>query len=576
MKKKLLIAGSTVLLLIVVPVAALNLFRSSEEEPGNEGQGRNITREDDREITRGDGKDLENDGEENDGEENDGKNREDEESSGNGDDEGSDGAEKGREEPSKQDSAGNSGDSKGTDGDSDNSEEDREQAGKDSQGGKENPGESKDSANSDQGIVWGELGFSDTIDAFLAENDGDLTRRNLAKLSVLFYEQLSGNEAVAAWDETFNDTKNPWVLKAYNLEIVPRTDSGNFDPDRRISRQEGAYTFYRTLRALNRSHPDGDFTLEAGDIDRVETWAFEAMEFMDHYKILPRRESNRLHPDSEITSREIRALWSNTRQWMESYQRSEEKLKPPTGIFAYEDQGAAKIGWTPVKNADYYYVYESATKDGPFHAFNNRDGKPMKVYWDEEYSLKVTGLTEGKTYYYRVRAVVDGIQSSESEIVKVSITAPQARDFEDYEDYLMSDHRSFIIAETVVNINWIEVSRGAEEDSLNLRYYLDQENSQKVRRLIRDGYHEDLRTLYGYIIREMSEFYGKDIEAYLIYEDFGLETYPNQYQDNRIEPNPIGKDEDGTYFVWFPYLEMHWDAGAGAFSHRWFYRNSGV
>lgn len=560
MKKKLLIIGVTVLILAMVPVAALNLFgdRGEEGNSGSIGGSEQHTGEKNPEepLDRDEEpKEPELEDPEGTSDEEDQEDRESEENAGDQDSnasESEDSQESKDEEKDKDSENGNNGDGN-SDGNSDGNGNDEEET-----------------------IVWGDLGFSDTMDVFLQEIEEDLTRRDLAKLSVLFYEQLSGQEATPAWEETFEDTQSTWVLKAYNLGIVSDEEDGKFDPDRGITRQEGAHTFYRILRALDRPYPDGDLELIAEDVERIDNYAYEAVAFMDYYEILPRRDENKVNPEKQIVEGEIKALWNNTRQWVESYDRYSEGLEAPTGVFAEEHQGEAKIGWEPVEDGEYYHVYEALSEDGPFHAFSDRNGRPLKVYWDEDYSLKVTGLTEGQTYYYRVRAVVDGIRSPKSEVVKVTATSSVNKDFEDYEAYLMKDYNHFELGDQIVEFENIEISRGSDEEELNLRYYVDGENSEKLRRVIQEGYREDLRTLYGYIIREMSDFYEKDVNAYLIYEDSGLEEFPQKYQDNRIEEDPIGEGSDGTYFVWFPYLEMIWDYEHRDFSHRWFYENEGA
>ncbi len=556
MKKKLLMIGVAVLIFAILPAAALNLMRNRGE---NNQQDSEIIREDDQDVVGANPGDSTNERDEEpmepdlDGE-----------SGGNDDEEEI-------EAPKEKDSSDTSDEKKQGSSDSDENKSSESSTNPEAKDEEENS--KGNESDEDEKIVWGDLGFSKTLDVFLQDTEGKITRSSLAKLSVLFYEQLSGNKAVAAWDETFEDTKNAWVLKAYNLKIIPEMENRKFDPDRRITRQEGAYTFYRILRALDRPYPNGDFNLKGADADSIGNWAYEAMGFMDYYEILPRRDSNRLDPDKEITAGEIKALWNNTRKWIDSYDQYSNSLQAPTGLFVEEDQGSAKIGWDPVEDADYYHVYEGLSKDGPFHAFNDETGRPLKVYWDQEYSLQVTGLREGQTYYYRVRSVVEGIRSSQSEIVKITATNSPNMDFEDYREYLMKDHRRFKVGDAVVEFENIEITRSSEEGQLSLRYYLDKENSKKLRGLIRNGQREDIRTLYGYIIREMSEFYEKDIEAYIVYEDFGLKEYPKQYQDNRIEPDPIGQDTNGTYFLWFPYLEMIRNYEQGSFTHRWFYRN---
>lgn len=76
-----------------------------------------------------------------------------------------------------------------------------------------------------------------------------ITREEFAEIAVLFYEMVTGEEAVPA-DNTFLDTTNPEILKAFALKITSGVGDGTkFEPNGKLSRQQMATMITNTLRA---------------------------------------------------------------------------------------------------------------------------------------------------------------------------------------------------------------------------------------------------------------------------------------------------------------------------------------
>ena len=70
------------------------------------------------------------------------------------------------------------------------------------------------------------------------------------------------------------------------------------------------------------------------------------------------------------------------------------KLAKVSGLTATAGKAAVTLKWSAVKGADGYQVYYSTSKDGKY----------KKLVSTSKVSLKKTGLTSGKTYYFKVRA----------------------------------------------------------------------------------------------------------------------------------------------------------------------------
>lgn len=85
----------------------------------------------------------------------------------------------------------------------------------------------------------------------------------------------------------------------------------------------------------------------------------------------------------------------------------------PTVTKAAAGKKSASVAWKKVAGADVYAVYYSTSKNGSYRCFGRTTGT----------SLKVTGLTPGKKYYFKVRAIGQG---RKQEDISLGLSAAKA------------------------------------------------------------------------------------------------------------------------------------------------------
>ena len=129
----------------------------------------------------------------------------------------------------------------------------------------------------------------------------NITRGEFAAVSVKLFEYLTGTKAGPAPDDTFTDTKDPEVLKAYNVGITNGVGgTTEFRPNNLISRQEAATMLTRVYKKVNLSgwtlEKDSQFaeqfkalfTMPApfSDDAQIDSWAKDSVYFMAANKII--------------------------------------------------------------------------------------------------------------------------------------------------------------------------------------------------------------------------------------------------------------------------------------------------
>jgi len=163
-----------------------------------------------------------------------------------------------------------------------------------------------------------------------------VTREEMAELAVRLYEKYSGEKVAAADIDTFRDTENPEVLKAYNLDIVEGTDRfwKHFSPAATATREQVAVMLYRTINAM---YPDAAIDkyekAEFSDKGNISGWAAEAIGFMSSNGFI-KGEGGRIYP-GETCSREM-AVIIVLRIFEKYYQGNNEYLPGDQGKSDYE------------------------------------------------------------------------------------------------------------------------------------------------------------------------------------------------------------------------------------------------
>lgn len=107
---------------------------------------------------------------------------------------------------------------------------------------------------------------------------GPVTRLQFAELVVNMVERLTGEPLTPAAADTFSDTQNISVLKAYQAGLVNGTGAGLYDPDAQASREQIATLLYRAIVYLEEKTGakllTGTGSLTAfSDAAQVSSWA---------------------------------------------------------------------------------------------------------------------------------------------------------------------------------------------------------------------------------------------------------------------------------------------------------------
>ena len=136
------------------------------------------------------------------------------------------------------------------------------------------------------------------LDKDLREN---ITRAEFAAVCVKLFEYLTTLSAAPAPDTTFSDTKDPEVLKAYEIGITNGYGgTTEFRPDNLISREEAATMLTRVYKKVNLSgwslEKDGEFAAQFktlyempplfDDDDVIASWFKDSVYFMAANKII--------------------------------------------------------------------------------------------------------------------------------------------------------------------------------------------------------------------------------------------------------------------------------------------------
>ena len=123
----------------------------------------------------------------------------------------------------------------------------------------------------------------------------NITRGEFAAVSVKLFEYLTSTTAAPAPDDTFTDTKDPEVLKAYNVGITNGVGgTTEFRPNSFISRQEAATMLTRVYKKVNLSgwtlETDSQYTEQFkalftqpglfSDDGEIDGWARDSVYFM--------------------------------------------------------------------------------------------------------------------------------------------------------------------------------------------------------------------------------------------------------------------------------------------------------
>lgn len=111
---------------------------------------------------------------------------------------------------------------------------------------------------------------------------GNITREQFAELVVNMTEKAMEKELEAAATDTFTDTTNPEILKAYQAGIITGVGEGKFSPKATTNREQIATMIYRATQYLA-EQTGADLTPNTGSIEvftdkaSISDWAVESV-----------------------------------------------------------------------------------------------------------------------------------------------------------------------------------------------------------------------------------------------------------------------------------------------------------
>ncbi len=150
-----------------------------------------------------------------------------------------------------------------------------------------------------------------------------ITRAEFAAVALKLYESLSGKTASPAPADTFTDTRDTDVLKAYALDIVAGVGNKKFAPDELLNREQASTMLTRVYKKVNWEGWTlaGDNTYTKHSLDnkgvapfaddaQISGYARPSVYFMAKYGIIKGLSNNRFAPRN-TTSAETAAGYAN-------------------------------------------------------------------------------------------------------------------------------------------------------------------------------------------------------------------------------------------------------------------------
>ncbi|ERN54328.1 stalk domain-containing protein [Alkalihalophilus marmarensis] len=113
--------------------------------------------------------------------------------------------------------------------------------------------------------------------------------------------------------------------------------------------------------------------------------------------------------------------WDRSSNSVKIYSSKSNVIKPatPTGVYAGIFDGTISVSWDYDNNVDYYHVYFSNSYGGTYYPFI-LNGIKAKL----DYGIQHTSVKAGETWYYKVTAVKNGVESGFSQIVSATMPYP--------------------------------------------------------------------------------------------------------------------------------------------------------
>ncbi|MBF4691553.1 glycoside hydrolase domain-containing protein [Fusibacter ferrireducens] len=152
-------------------------------------------------------------------------------------------------------------------------------------------------------------------DFYYADYQANMTRRDYSELMVRTYMTLTdAPEAIlkASSSTTFNDTADPWVLRAHALSIIGGYGNGQFGPENPITREQIAVVTINMLKAAGITFEKNNsehvfFT----DQHQIAPWALNALELAYENHMINGDGNGAVMPKSNLTREQALLITHN-------------------------------------------------------------------------------------------------------------------------------------------------------------------------------------------------------------------------------------------------------------------------
>lgn len=149
--------------------------------------------------------------------------------------------------------------------------------------------------------------------ADFAGYDRTVTRADFARLGVVLYELITGRpKPVPAGKDTFTDTDNADVLRAYRIGLVAGMGDGTFAPNAPVSREQIALMLMRVLDACDMTYSKADVSaIHFSDEAQLSPWAAEAVKRAYFLQIMNGTGGTAMSPKMTVTMEQTYQLLYN-------------------------------------------------------------------------------------------------------------------------------------------------------------------------------------------------------------------------------------------------------------------------
>ena len=166
-----------------------------------------------------------------------------------------------------------------------------------------------------------------------------ISRLQFCSVAVRLAEELTGKSITPAAANTFTDTNNAYVLKAYAAGITTGTSTSAFSPNDTLTRQQMAAFLYRTLRYVekNSGYSYTSYTSKLAsytDNAQVQGWAKESMAFMNALDLVKGTTATTLNPNGKCTIEQAVAVAERS---VYAHQIGWYQAAPVTNIYDYNN-----------------------------------------------------------------------------------------------------------------------------------------------------------------------------------------------------------------------------------------------